>query len=732
MGAALATVRAMDAESNAYLAARDTAAQAVVQKRLELAITSHPVISRMQRLTDEAKKETFEQIASHKGHQGRGQEGLFSQPHRDAIELACQQLAIHLLKPSTEALAAWGAVLGSRLAPRVRWVDRPVLDLPAGTGKTESAKAVIHQSIRMWKAGQLGDGPFPGVMFVTDSIDQLEDVYSCLVGRGLDPASEIGLFHTKRDRRQHPVIEMEQCKDYPVLLMCTQQIHSRAKDLRRGKGPGLDPFVVLADGGRRQLICKDETLMTTAAHQFAPGDLEHLLSSLQHDQALNAEPTRFQGVRDFVEQTVDQVNQAQQALLATDGNHVETIELPPMDEALAGDAETAAGLLVDGNANSASTLRSLAEVGSTTDLQAALHRKSTGAAVMCKSVPTWPAELNQVCVLDANWSADLLSQSSSVFERASILELAQTTSAQLKGMQQLRIHIAEGPSGRGAMQQPKARNQLIRNICKEVKRIESETPDQILIFVFKPDKYCDYTEVIRRKLVQSTGLKDGQICIWEEGFNATHRVAIQTWGLHKATNAFATCRHIFFLGVLQQEGFKLQVGSWAEQQKHDQPLCDLPWDVNELRRSQICCDVNQALMRGTARNTIDGKADRCDVYLQLEDPARDPKALVDVLRKLLGNFSLKEWRIAGADRPRLASVLPDLIRDVVIEKLDDARACGKPEKVSFSVIKNEVLARQPRKTLADDTWRKYRAEASVALQSAGVLEVGRSWARNVF
>jgi hypothetical protein len=437
-------------------------------------------------------------------------------------------------------------------------------------------------------------------------------------------------------------------------------------------------------------------------------------------------------VKDFVEQTVAQVDQAQQALLATDGNHVETIELPPMDEALAGDAATAAGLLLDGNANSASTLNSLAEVGSTTDLQAALHRKSTGAAVMCKSVPTWPAELNHVVVLDANWSADLLSQSSSVFERASILELAQTTSAQLKGMQQLRIHLAEGPSGRGAMQQPKVRDQLIRNICKEVKRIESETPDQILIFVFKPDR-CDYSKDMKSKLIKYTGLKDGQICIGEEGFNATHRVAIQTWGLHKATNTFATCRHIFFLGVLQQEGFKLQVGSWAEQQKYDQPLCDLPWDVNELRRSQICCDVNQALMRGSARNTIDGKADRCDVYLQLEDPARDPKALVDVLRKLLGNFSLKEWRIEGATRQRLPSFFPDLIRDVVIEKLNDAQASGKPEKVSFSVIKNEVLARQAKKkTLADNTWQKYRLQASESLQAAGVLELGRSWARNIF
>lgn len=695
----------------------------------------HPVIGCVERLARESCLQTLRTIGGY-----NGLELPRYSPHQMlALKLAAMQLAVHLLRPPEKVLKAWRDAIGpGHIADALRWVDAPVNDLPCGLGKSESGKGVVVASLALHEKGELCSGNYPGVLFVLDSVDELESTYwsmlAALKARGINGEKLIGVFHGYEDRKVSPIADREQCADFPVLLMCSQQLQARAKEARKVPfAVGAKPFLKLTDGGQRQLIIKDETLHTTAAYIFDVAAIE------QATFALSRRPTEQvsnllkgnEDMQQFLIELETGLKAAAQELESVSGAVVTRCKMPPMDEWMARRMRLLAKRIATQNRGYAHLLDTLAEIASVVDLEVAIHRRGQESMVMCKTVPCWPEEIGSVVTLDANWSADLLSQSSSRYQRSRLLGLMKMPASDLKDMSRLKLNLAVGKCGRESMLNATERRKAGKGIVNEVARIHSTTREKCLIFTFLPDwngtQKVNYGQWMKEWLVR-VGIPSDEICMNRDDLKPTHRVALDTWGRHKTTNAYVDFDNVMFLGILQQPAVGLALHSWSEGGEPDGGSRAMPWNEVELRRSQMVCDFVQALLRGCARRVEYGKCLPMNVYAQVWDPGQNPAAFDRECRKLLGNYLLVNWD--GVGEPFIRG--PDAKRhrdleDVVVQLLSKAKP-GKDgtQAVSFVAVKAEWIRRTGKK-IGRDTWQRRRIEVSEELAKQGIFVRERSW-----
>lgn len=706
-------------------------------QKLEKLKQRHPVVAQVERLAKESYLQAMRTIGEYSGLELP----RYSPYQMLALKLAAYQLAIHLLKPSEEALEGWQALVGNkRIAEALRWVERPVLDLPCGLGKSESGKALVVASLVLHTKGELGSADYPGVLFALDSTDELETTYwsllSGLKAHGIDGSSLIGVFHGLKDRRVVPLADRDQCSAYPVLLICSQQLQARAKEARRLPfAVGATPFLKLANGGQRQLVIKDETLHTTSAHVFDVCAIEQASFQLSR-RPLDEHKGLLKGnedIQQFLVELEASLLAAVAELEKVDGIAIKRCKVPPMDEWMAHRIKPLAKKIAKGNRALARLMNTLADIASVVDLEVAIHRRGANQMVACKTIPCWPEEINNVVTLDANWSADLLSQASPRYTRSRLLGVMQLPASELKDMSRLKMHLASGPCGHNAMLEADKRRKIGRVIAREVARIHSTTRERCLIFTFLPDwngnQKVNYAQWMKEWLMRA-GIPGDEICMDRDELKPTHRVAFETWGRHKTTNAYVDFSNVLFLGVLQQPAIGLSMQGWAEAGEPDAGVEALPWNEAELRRSQMVCDFVQAVLRGAARRVEYGKCLPMNVYAQVWDPGRSPAAFDRECRRLLGNYQLLNWD--GVGEPFIKG--PEVRRhrdleDVVLQLLSKAKTNDEGmQAVSFVAVKAE-LNRRTGKAIAQKTWQKRRAEVTAELEKQGITEQGRSWVK---
>lgn len=712
-----------DAESKLLMAARlmgprafKAAGRQIASDRLDHALDDHPGLRALTALSSRAKDETVESIRRYPQTGARGERGLFTDLHLIALELCCMALATHLLRPGPEELKSLAKVLPKSGYRLNRWVPRPVLDLPPGTGKTESAKAVMLVSLAMHKSGEL-PGPYPGVLFLADDVAQLEAVAGDLEGRGLVFGTDFGVFHTKPRSR---IVEIEQCPELPIVLTTVQQLQSRVKKQRQGLGglKGIDPLVAMANRRKRSLVIKDEQLLGIETHYFSPENLQLALHTLQLNSATRRD-TQFDPLREFMAQVETSITSAMAEGMCPGA--VKLVEMPPMDDNLALVAKQAADAL-EHEQTAHSVLGSLSVMGSVSDLGLTIHgRKSS--QVICKAVPWWPYEdVPEFVTLDANYRADLMTQSMQKHERASMLEIIDAKPEDLKSMHNLRVHVSDGiagsrgQGGRSDLANQKTRASYVDLIVRTAVAIYKRTPRRILIFTFNDSGTVRYRDELKAAFIVA-GIPKEAIHYGADGIESHHRVVLQTWGRHTSSNAFVSCCAVFFLGILRYAPEDMQLNSWGCQQDEALPLSQAPWSVTALDRSMIVCNVVQAILRAAARATVEGKSPECDAYLILKDPGGSWPAMEKEMRKLLGNFTLMPWEKASTRKQRMSHLDAVIVEEVL------ARIGESSSSVKFAVVKAAVAGRIGG-VPSESTWSKYRRLADAALINSGVVVNG--------
>ena len=709
------------------------------EEELSALCRRYPEVEAVERLARAGYLQTLHAIGQYEGLELPRYEPL----QLMALKMAAYQLAIHLLRPSEDALAAWRDVVGpGRVANALTWSEAPVLDLPCGNGKSQTGQGTVVASVELFTKGELGED-YPGVLFVLDSTEELEATHQAMARaleeKGIPARQWLGVFHTLQGKAI-TTVKRENCWRYPVLLICSQQLQARAKEVRRDPSAvGAKPFLSLGNGKQRQLVIKDETLHTTEAHVIDSKLIENACYSLCHNPT-TALQTKLHGMTSFQKFLVDLEQSIRQTVIDLGDQEqwaVRTCEVPPMDEAVSQQAKVLTKKLCKSHRDIAKCVEILGEIGSVIDLEVAAHKQGDKSIVVCKSIQSWPKEIQNVVTLDANWSADLLSKASNRYTRSRLLDVIAASPSELKDMSRLRVHLAKGACGRDAMLDAKKRRSLGKAIVKEVSRIHSTTREKCLIFTFLPD-YSDGRivnhQVWMRDWLIRAGIPRDEICLERDELKPSHRVAIETWGRHKSTNAYVDFGNVLMLGILQEPALGLLMHGWSESGSSDDGVKALPWDVNEIRRSQMVCDFIQALFRGSARRTEYGKCLPMNVFAQVWDPARDINAFIEMSRQILGNFQLVEW--PGVGQPLFGTAAGKQgvrhadIEDVVLQLLAKAEPGEDGRQVvSFMAAKQEWL-RRTGKTISNPTWQKRRARVSEELEKRGVVVEGRSWVRS--
>ena len=698
--------------------------------RLEAASDSDPRLGYAMGLARASYEEAMRSIGSYGTAGGRGAPALFTEKHQTLLQLTCFQMALHLLRPSSEAMDRFAEAFPLSGSGMRRWVPRPVVDMPCGHGKTESAKAVIYEGLRLHRKGLLGDGPFPGILLLADDLAQLDSVAVALVKRGLKHGRDFGMYYGPKTRTggliQTKSIEEDACPRMPVLLMCVQQLTARTrKERQQGKRlrpeKGADQMLLLANGERRQLVIKDEVLLGVETHYFELASMELTRDTL-YKHVNVAYQACYDRLRDSLERCLQAVRGVADGLAEPGAAAI--AELPPMDEGLALLADAAAEDLSDSDVPH-KVLKSISQIGGLADLSVSVQfrKKNVGRdnrdrILICKAVKTWPFDrVPEFITLDANFRADLLTQAMKQYERASVLNLMGCTPEELKRMHPLQVHISkglkggQGQGGRGDLGNQRTRTAYIDLIIRTLLPIYKDSTRRILIFTFKDTKKVSYRDEMKAALIKA-GIDEECIHYGSAGIKPCHRVVVETWGRHTSTNAFVDCSAVFFLGVLRYEPEQLMTSLWGAEGDEGRSLAGLSLSVSELDRSMLVCHVVQAILRTMARVTVEGMCPPCDAYLILRDPSGNEVALERGMRKLLGDFTLLPWEEAMT-KVQLTATIPDLIVQTVLQMFAEGR-----DRVSFSEVRGKVMAST--NTKSSVTWAKYRQEADRELLTHGI------------
>lgn len=707
--------------------ALEAATMALVRSRLT------PTALLMSELSNRASKETIKAIAAYSSGSVAGEHLVFSQPQRDVLEASCMAMASHLLGATEEDMASLRELMPENKRALVALQDRPVIDISPGGGKTELAKAVMVEVSRatgpegIWKLDQV-----PGILFLADQIDQLEAVYEDLRNRGLKHGRDFGIFHGNTRRHLKRIAEAE-AKNMPILLATVQQLQSlTSKERKREARPGertADLLLWLTAGGRgrqRSLVVKDECLLLSSTYYFDLSDLEVARSTVRSSSKLHNTPKDRDATAEFMDGVLEAVESAVTRLQRP--GQVEVAEIPRMDDGLGAAVEAVAERL-EGDQTAHGVLSALAAIGSLVDLEVALHRRKGAGpdgpesrTVFCKSISTWPIDrVPKFITLDANYRCDLMTRSSKKFERSSILDITGVDVSQLKRMHPLRVHLADGRSGREYLSSERNRDKQIAAIVKTIKSLVARTTRRSLVFTFKRRLKKDYGLELHDALVKA-GIEPGAICMDEGPIKPHHRVVIARWGSHISTNRFISCSAVFFLGIMRLQPQQLLAGSWGEMGDLKAAFEDLPWSLVELDRSQIVCHVVQAILRTIARIVRGGMCPECDAYLWLTDPGGDRGNLVSELRKLLGDFTLEQWDEVGSTKRSRVSQLPQLICAAVLDIAKQQYAQGKLVKVTLAEV------RKVGSIVSAPTWAKHRDQATAMLAEHGLIPGGEGQA----
>ncbi|CAK6692377.1 hypothetical protein OGCDGJMD_01220 [Cyanobium usitatum str. Tous] len=719
------------------------AAQALTEKRLSAAEAADPNLGRAMALGRAGYEEAIRSIGSYGTASGRGAPALFTEQHQDLLQLACFQMALHLMRPSKRSMELLSEVFPASQQSLRKWVPRPVIDLPCGYGKTEAAKGVLVTSIQMHQLGRLSGGDYPGALFLADDLAQLDSVAGALAEQGLVHGVDFGMYYkpdqTTADIVTRPIAEAD-CPRMPILLICVQQLKARTKKERHHRDldpvAGANQVLFMANGQQRKLVIKDECLLGIETHYFDLKELE-----LTHDNLVKhgavAHKAIYAPLRESVANCLIAVRAVAETLQESGATGI--AELPPMDESTGALADAAAEDL-SGSDVPHRILKSISQIGGLADLRVAVQfptrrdKSNPDRLLICKAVKTWPYDrVPEFVTLDANYRVDLLTQSIQQYERSSLLELLKCQPEALKQMHPLKVHISpglkwgKGQGGRTDLANQRTRAAYINLIVRTLLPLYRDTPRRALIFTFKDTKAVFYRDELKAALI-AAGVSGDHIHYGSKGIQPHHRVVLETWGLHTSTNAFVDCTAVFFLGIMRYEPERLMYDCWGAFGKDNLSLGDLPWPVVELDRSMLICHVIQALLRSAARVTVDGRCLPCDAYMVMRDPGGNEIALERGMRKLLGDFTLLPWGTAMT-KTQLTGTIPELIVQEVAALMEEE---GR-DRVSFSEVRSRVMASVGAKS--GNTWAKYRREADKQLLAQGIKrnaegKAAKGWLRS--
>lgn len=518
--------------------------------------------------------------------------------------------------------------------------------LPAGSGKTQAIAAFI----RAWKAN--GFLPAGGILIAFKTLEEIE---SLILRLGLE-RSDIGCF-TKDDRVNG--LGRDDANSAPVLLTTQQMLASRTSDRS---------FAAASDfhynGNARSLRIWDESFrlsepvaITLYALQALPARLHVQFGSLVDDLNLLADQLR---------------NAPFGALISVPR------ELKPRLNAVSLAVEEKRLHL------HASDQRTIDTLGLCAGRELIVCKAGgKGSRALVGSSRPLPDDLAPLVITDASGEVsttyDIMHQA-----RGNLVRLPSATS----DYRDVQIHLWETSIGKGALRDEKKSWSIYNRVAKQMR----ETRGEWLIVSYKA------TDRLEGALDIEAALR--------EAVDGLAGIAYLNWGRHHGTNAYKHVKNVVVIGshFYPSESYDAIAIAASGLLAGEVPVPDR----RTVKAGEFKHNMLQAVLRGNARNGVNGIAGECNVYIIASPNSHAGKLLQEAFPgAMLHDWGLpKERRPSKHAEPLIAALEQLLLPASKVRKKDIVEAAG---------MRGDEL----RRTLDDRAVRRYL--------TAKAITVDRHW-----
>lgn len=298
--------------------------------------------------------------------------------------------------------------------------------------------------------------------------------------------------------------------------------------------------------------------------------------------------------------------------------------------------------------------------------------------------PVIDQDLSDIVVLDASNSIRKLCALNKRIKRHPV------RNRDLVSYQNVTINQLCFPSGRNKVERYTAElNKSDEGVLKEVVQVIKDTPENeaILVFTFKQQyRGQDHVGALKRSLRKNGVKVDEKITVkewfWERDERVLRdvkrpRINFMTWGSECGWNHLSYCTTVVLAGVLHRREDDLASYVISEL---DDPSSNLEVkEIRDIRTSEVCHCIYQALSRGSCRVIKNGKAGGMTVWLVHKN-----KDIRETINEVMPGVKWAEWKPVHV-KPETK---PDEIAEVILGYL---KSLSPDEKqVSTRRLKRDI------------------------------------------
>ncbi|HRZ59077.1 MAG TPA: hypothetical protein P5163_00665 [Rubrivivax sp.] len=462
--------------------------------------------------------------------------------------------------------------------------------LPTGMGKTQ---AIVAWCRAMFEAGHFSQGQM-SIAVSAAKVEALCTLKRDLIAAGI-PSEYVGLMHSyKHDPRGRNAKALltgyasEPCDPNasarPILLAA----HNR---IRAGVVERFNRYL----GQPRDLLIWDESLMSTHSRGYTLKDLQFLIDLFRrHLSKDGAAVALLKGAMTTLE--------AERAR--------RTQGYPPQTLQLSGDIAVAqAELRALVNVRALPFVHEAAELLSDffdmTALPFVLQDTGQGSGLIT-FIPTVPAELSSIAILDASYPIRELCQ----LDKS--IEMAAGTASDLKRFDNVALHVIDAHSGRHSLEEDLAgEGKWARFVTDTLRSLPED--ESVIVFTFRPKSGRRVDCVGRLKdALLAAGVDPDQ-----RDRHGRRRLVFLTWGQETSISQYSYCQNVIFAGVLRRNHLELAASICG--QSDDLLAAPDNERIQAIEESEMAHAIYQAVSRGSCRIIEDGYARPMKVWLPVKE-----------------------------------------------------------------------------------------------------------------
>ncbi len=202
--------------------------------------------------------------------------------------------------------------------------------------------------------------------------------------------------------------------------------------------------------------------------------------------------------------------------------------------------------------------------------------------------------------------------------------------------------------------------------------------------------------------------------------NINKKIVFTNWGNHVGKNEWSDCNKVLVIGWFQQapsEYYGNYINAVGELEYANTLIDDTT--ITEYTHTQLADDLVQAVMRGSARNTVsnDGNCAKCEAYIYYPDNEKG-RMVMELFEKEFNQATKKEWDPKMSSSPK-NTLKSELNVETIMKYLSNESKIVSSVTQAKIVKEIDLSKTTVSETITSDKCKKRFVEAGYTLEIGG-------------